>query len=451
MIGAEAIAPCLPLTCIKEVAIVHSGGWMKHCSVELLVLLVLACGVASAGWYTVVVDPNGPVYQTSIALDPDGNPHIAYIKNTMPPKELCHAWAENDLWQIETVSNDAGAAVDIAIDDDGSIHFVYTEGGVLKYAVKSGTTWETRDIPVIGMEYDISLVLDSSGNPHICYDGSFILQYAYLDGPDWVIDTVSIYGGMCDIALDSQDQPRVVFEDHINGSLEYACREGGEWFVETADSLVDPYDNSIAVDQDDIAHVSYCSLFEDMIWYSERTPLGWETEEIDSDGSSNCIAVDPLGRPGIAYDKGNDLMYASMDSDEWTIEQVGPGGCYCSFEYDTQCLPHISHSYAFTSLRYTRQLPLGIAEEVPPVPGLSLSVQPNPACGLVCIRAGVPPGQTASLRVYDITGRLIERREVDGNVQHAAQLQLTGLLPGVYFCRLSDGDLVSTRRFAVLE
>jgi hypothetical protein len=129
-------------------------------------------GDGSAGWIT------------SLALDGDGRPHIAFL-NT-PNNDLMYTHWDGQEWVMETVIHlGAESLVDslsLTLDADNLPHIAYAEQSlsahtILNYARRDGATWttETVDDGVLGDDtvdagYFPSIAIDGSGRAHISYN-----------------------------------------------------------------------------------------------------------------------------------------------------------------------------------------------------------------------------------------------------------------------------------------
>ncbi|HQU61361.1 MAG TPA: T9SS type A sorting domain-containing protein, partial [Saprospiraceae bacterium] len=67
--------------------------------------------------------------------------------------------------------------------------------------------------------------------------------------------------------------------------------------------------------------------------------------------------------------------------------------------------------------------------------GIRLKIWPNPGSGLFRL-SGESVGAIREIQVLNLTGQLLMRAEWDG----ADALDLSGLPPGAYFVRFSDGQ-----------
>lgn len=95
-------------------------------------------------------------------------------------------------------------------------------------------------------------------------------------------------------------------------------------------------------------------------------------------------------------------------------------------------------SGTYLSTNYRMTVLIGMEE-----PLLSnLGVYPNPASGSVTVSFGLSRDAASELKVFDAQGKLIyylEREDLKGRVEK--QIDLSGLIPGIYFLQLfSDGE-----------
>ncbi|MFC1799699.1 T9SS type A sorting domain-containing protein [Candidatus Eisenbacteria bacterium] len=78
---------------------------------------------------------------------------------------------------------------------------------------------------------------------------------------------------------------------------------------------------------------------------------------------------------------------------------------------------------------------------------------PNPFVNSASLRFSVPCKSRVTIALYDVEGRLM-RKLIDEEVEqghHSVQLDGSGLLPGVYFCRMHTYKCVMTRKLVVLR
>jgi hypothetical protein len=178
---------------------------------------------------------SGPVtykYGTSIAVDPQGNPHITYYDQQEEDLVLASRGASE--WTISTVDGegDTGLFSSFVIDETGRFHVSYLQrtsivSGVVKYATKApgDTAWEVRDVHTldrltfgtVGARNITSVSVDSRGNPWITYSDEKTLRLAIWTGSRWQIEAVvedaglQTLGQLVSLKLDSQDQPHIAY------------------------------------------------------------------------------------------------------------------------------------------------------------------------------------------------------------------------------------------------
>jgi hypothetical protein len=93
--------------------------------------------------------------------------------------------------------------------------------------------------------------------------------------------------------------------------------------------------------------------------------------------------------------------------------------------------------------------PYGVAEEKSAFhEHIALSVEPNPASGIVLVEYSLPRESGASLRLYDVTGRQV--RSWVGPRTSGCRLDIRSIAAGVYLLRL-ESDCGSTTRKLVIE
>lgn len=169
---------------------------MRAVIVALLALCIaLPLSVTAATRF--VIENVGEGFLSSIAVDENGVPHMSYVhrldgKNVV----LKHAVRTGGAWNVETVTTvsteGAGAYSSIAVDGDGNPHIAYddTVNGELRYAVKMGGIWSIETVDPDDGGRGVSIVLDSQGVPHIGYQEISENRpvYATKSGGAWITE-----------------------------------------------------------------------------------------------------------------------------------------------------------------------------------------------------------------------------------------------------------------------
>lgn len=78
---------------------------------------------------------------------------------------------------------------------------------------------------------------------------------------------------------------------------------------------------------------------------------------------------------------------------------------------------------------------------------------PNPFNSATTIAYGLPEASAVELAIYDVQGRLAAKpkRERQAAGYYEVRLEATDLPPGIYFCRLTAGDFVATRKMVLVK
>ncbi len=278
---------------------------------------------------------------TSLALDANGDPHISYYDDTHD--NLKYAYKSGRSWQVETVdtTGNVGSHTSLALATHGAPHISYYDdtNDDLKYAYKSGGSWRIETVDATGsVGLYASLSLDTNDNPHISYwDGNphYDLKYAYKSGGTWhreTVDSAGNVGGYNSIALDADGNPHISYYDLTHHALKYACKFGGSWTIETVDTIgnVGEY-TSLALDANGNPHISYYDSAQ-KLKYAYKSGGIWHIETVDATGEVGqftSLAMDDKGTPHISYYDGNgsgglhrDLKYAYKSGGTWHIETV---------------------------------------------------------------------------------------------------------------------------------
>jgi hypothetical protein len=230
-------------------------------------------------WVKQQVDPgSGTIsYHCSIAVTPDGVPHLGWYHEFLPGgtqySHFRHAVLQDGVWMVQSVDGGiSGKWSSMAIDAKGLPHATYSQfvhGGDLEYAAWNGSGWVLTTVDSSHNDssyrgFDNDLVLWPDGSAHISYFDGRTLKYAEQNHEKWSIEKVGIvapghdvYGGSTTLLRDSHGDPHIFFGDF--GALRHAFREGNQWHVETVVSgALQQYNNvDAAIGPDDTFYVSY--------------------------------------------------------------------------------------------------------------------------------------------------------------------------------------------------
>ena len=346
------------------------------------------------GWQQETVDPGAEYpggFTASMALDSNDRPHFVYNENNAGllkysyPYEDVHAAIVTEPWNYGYSS--------MAVDGNGNVHVAYCgydgSGSGLKYALYDGENW---DITVADPSEDsgsyLALALDRAGQPCVSYHDhesqTFDLKYASKNGESWNIQTVppegATKGQYPDLELDSQGVPHLVYMIHNDRAIRYASKDGETWGISDVSSFEElPLGNyfrspSLVVDEEDLLHVCFAS--NDVLTYAVRPADVWEFETVSPNlDTQECdLALNSSGQPHIsftAYDYGlpssstispsaslgRDLFYGTKDGTDWSVEKIDDGEIYKSrIALDIEGSPSICYFDNLTDeLRYAAQ------------------------------------------------------------------------------------------------
>jgi hypothetical protein len=220
----------------------------------------------SGSWQVETIPTGGPGRNTSIAVDPGSQVHIA-----RDFCELLYVTGSLGSWQADTIDTGAVNNIALALDQGGHAHVSFMNGGMLRYGTNLSGTWELQDVEDAGSGYGSSIVVDLYDRVHICY---------------------STYS---DIRLATYDPGR------------------GSWTLSTIGAGWYP---SVAADLDGKLHVGYYDFEDEYQMYTSDASGSWETVIVDTSDlvDSGCAtAADLDGNPHLVYGyvSYNGVMYAT--------------------------------------------------------------------------------------------------------------------------------------------
>jgi hypothetical protein len=140
-------------------------------------------------------------------------------------------------------------------------------------------------------------------------------------GSAWDITTLDSAGDVgyySSLAVDSNDVPHISYFDETNGYLKYAVWTGTFLSSSIVDSVDDvKYYTSLALDSDDNPHICYYDRTNDYLKYAVWNGSAWDISIVDSAGNVGeqpSLALDSNDIPHVSYrDVDNDhLKYAFL-------------------------------------------------------------------------------------------------------------------------------------------
>ena len=289
---------------------------------------------------------------SSLAIDDKGYPHVSYFESgtsIAAGRRLRYA-AEiaPGIWQFEVLTNwgdSIGNISSLALDAEGNPHIAFTHNSKLRYARKVSSFWEIETVDGVNwVSSPIDLRLDRHDDLHIAYTSDSNVMYASLDAQGWHTTEVYILDAVIiryvTLALDKDDRPHLGFShaavmapENDCARLYYAYQHGEGWHTEIADYFGGGWYPALALDSMNHAHFSYqggCSNEFGQYYklkYAHRSvaapTLGeWQTEEVDEDGERESrLLLDTDDRPHISY-SATDRMYATKGETDWQKMEV---------------------------------------------------------------------------------------------------------------------------------
>jgi hypothetical protein len=149
---------------------------------------------------------------------------------------------------------------------------------------------------------------------------------------------------------------------------------------------------------------------------------------------------------------------ASGDS-LWSIRFAGAGDEVFTTGLQTAdggflCGGYTAEGVHFSNALLVKLSPELIAAERPVVQSLGLlSNYPNPFNTTTHLEFTLPSTQRVALRLYDVLGREVAvlMNEIQTAGQHRVTFDASGLPSGVYLCRLEAGEMMQTRKMALIR
>jgi hypothetical protein len=338
---------------------------------------------ATTSWKYTTVDSNVEVQWTSIAVDANDIPHIAYYDGLFTGSNqqvgtINYATSLSGTWQSEVVDSVAPivyGSLSMLVNTDGALHIAYYDfynNYALRHATRSSGAWLTESINtnVINVT-TVSMAHDAKNNLHLVLNPSGIVTYMTNTTGVWTSKVIGnngvIYGGAatCAIAVDTAGKAYVGSYDYTNQVLKYTTNALGSWATETVDSAVDVgLHTAIAVDAGGKTHLSYYDVTNGDLRYATNATGSWVIQTVDRAGDVGravAIALDANGSAHISYIDvtNNFLKYATNASGSWVtstkdVVATPPwySAYYTSIAVDSTGKVHISYRGEENHLRY---------------------------------------------------------------------------------------------------
>jgi hypothetical protein len=388
----------------------------------------------------------------SLVFDSYGDLHVVWydFRHRANGKwEIYYDIYDGISWGIDervTAYDEDSALPSLAIDSQDDLHVVWYDarhGDPEIYYKTYDGSWgpDVRLTDASNFQYTPAIATDGSDNLHVVWHsnryGDYQIFYKTNDGIAWQLEEqLTVTPGTsanATIAVDSSDRLHVAWKDDRNGDFDiyYMMCDSGVWTDDvrlTDDPATAEYPH-LASDPAGNLHLAWVDERhgDAEIYYMMWDGQGWGPEHrlTASQGIATGphIACDGLGRVHLIWSDGRDgeseIYYKLMDPGQYAGSDGGPN-------------------------RH-------------PVP-LSLAIAPNPAGPEAALRFSLDAGAEAAVSVYDLTGRLVWRRDLGrleaglkGITWDGTDRSGMPVASGVYFVRLRAGSRASVGKLVLLR
>lgn len=307
-------------------------------------------------WKWTIENVDNSAQFTSLAVDADGNVHLAYGSGR-DGYDFKYAFraAGNGKWFVMTLEKEYhGYATNIAIDRNDNPHICLTPREI-KYASWNGKSWHVQVIdPRSGTaEFNCSIAFGADNTPNVTWfqtrnagnQGFLHIKHANLRDGLWMVRTIDFdreCGKWNSIVLDPQGHPHVAYSVFPPGELKYAVFDGKQWHFTLVDSpglekthFATGMGVSLALNDKE---AYFMSFYESPGFDADTRDQGslkvahlvddkWKIDTIDQvlkgQGWAEYISdlgFDHRGFPHISYEDGGALKHAYWDGERWRVQ-----------------------------------------------------------------------------------------------------------------------------------
>jgi len=482
---------------------------LKIISVAVIIFSIIlsidyTCSHAQSGWQaetrltndpdSCITSPNNGKY---IAVDADGTVHIVWADKRDRNLEIYHKMRVNGVWsedeRITFASNDSKRPI-LTVDALNRVHLIWNDkrdgNKEIYHRIWSGGSWnsETRVTNTDGDSFAPSAVSDGL-YIHLVYmeyiNGHYQIIYRQFGGLGWSAPSQLTNISTGDRMVPSIDAGKngtlhVVWWDtredppgNTNGKIYYIEWDGTQWFNE--ELISDPDYNamrpSIAVDDSGFVHVAWINTVGayEQIHYRMKNRTGWQSIEyltndnsvhyhpsLDVVGNEVCLVYWDNHIDGI-----NSEVFFKRKSTFWSgptrISNSSGSSSLCCLVAEQNGNLHVAwvdtrdgneeiyyREYIDPSTGIDDEDSISVEpEQVKPT---DLNVFPNPFHTSVTFRVTASKRERCSLKIYDITGRVVRefphitltnnRAQITWNLDNYPYSNLSS---GIYFAQLKVG------------
>ena len=417
----------------------------------------------------------GLAVYTSLAFSSSGQPYLAFQDWGNSKKVSVMTFNGTNWVNVGSAGFSAGVASDesLAISPTGQPYVAYMDGmmgpaTVMKF---DGSSWINVGIEGFsaGEAAWISLAFNSiDGQPYVAFQDwghSKMATVMKFDGTNWVnVGNAGFSEAEADytsLSFSLTGEPYVAYEDWGNSNKATVMKfDGTNWInVGNAGFSVGEADcTSLALSPTDshpyVAYLDQGTFPYGSISVMKFDGINWVDVGPPSFTGSDCLypslAISPYGQPYVAYSDEPELEYGMIvkfDGTNWAL--VGGGkfsGGYTEYNSlvfnPANCEPYVAYYDAVDSGRATVTYydgPVGINE----LHQSMLSIYPNPATDKITVETseGTPESY---LSLVNIEGQQFITHQI---TQPKTQIDISNLVSGIYFVRLTNKSTVSVEKF----
>ena len=276
-------------------------------------------------WLAERVPQLGFYHGASLALDAAGNAYIGYAAQEETPRGVVTsaklARRTSGGWTIETIETAFATEVAVGFDPDGVLHAVYFSfipAFVVRYATRTAEGWITETaLPTFGLGASrFSLAFDPEGHPHLTAQLNLTILHAVRTATGWATDKQPPGEGVS-LAVDAQGVPHTASHVRTPPVVQYRTREGGIWHVEAVDSVDGgpQRDVALAIDRYGRPVLAYFDAVLKHLKLAWKDGGVWRAQVVDDAGAGEgpSLFLQDGTNPRITYLDGGryDLRYGS--------------------------------------------------------------------------------------------------------------------------------------------
>jgi hypothetical protein len=291
-------------------------------------------------WRFETVYDSKNIQSTSLALDSQGNPHIAYGGD-----RLYYAWFDGATWQHEVAdtTHGVGSNVHIVLDAGDQPHLLYGAGFIddmaLVHTYRNQAGWQHETIfPPFCNKEVTDAAFDPQGRLVVVFAGDLPchssdvggshIWYAQQAPTRWEITRINVSGSAPALAFDASGQPLISFYDPARYTLDVAVRRGSDWVVDEAVNKVNAAPASLPFsDVDGLPHIIFYDWTDENSYqHAWKDSAGWHVETIQSPSLVHQVGlahpnmkIDCKGRThSISVDYQSQVLdYALREGNVW--------------------------------------------------------------------------------------------------------------------------------------